>query len=180
MLPANFVWGSNSVAANYAMQLLIADRMHPDPQYAVAALDILHYLLGRNTFGISWITGVGANSTLHPHHRPSAADGIAAPWPGLLAGGPNRHRQDPVLRQLPADVPPARAWVDETGSFAGNEVAINWNAPLVFVLAGVSQKLQGELRPVAGTLSLNATERRRKSAIAASTDCGDCTLPPRK
>jgi endoglucanase len=180
MLPANFKWGSNGIAANYAMQLLIADRMQHDPKYAAAALDILHYLFGRNTLAISWMTGVGANSTLHPHHRPSAADGIGAPWPGLLAGGPNRGREDPVLRQLPAQVPPARAYVDNTASYASNEVAINWNAPLVFVLAGVTQKLQGEVRPVAGTVSLNAIERRRKSAIAASTDCGDCTLPPRK
>ena len=36
-----------------------------------------------------------------------------------------------------ADVPPARAYVDETGAYACNEVAINWNAPLVFDLAAV-------------------------------------------
>src|SRR5205823_559060 len=41
MLPANFEWGSNGVAASYAMQLLIADRIHSDPQYVAAALDIL-------------------------------------------------------------------------------------------------------------------------------------------
>jgi endoglucanase len=69
----------------------------------------------------------------HPHHRPSGSDSIDAPWPGLLAGGPNRNHQDPVLRALRVD------YVDDQGSYSGNEVAINWNAPLVFILAGVSQ-----------------------------------------
>jgi endoglucanase len=27
-------------------------------------------------------------------------------------------------------------WVDDQNSYAGNEIAINWNAPLVFLLAG--------------------------------------------
>jgi endoglucanase len=27
-------------------------------------------------------------------------------------------------------------YLDEEGSYASNEVAINWNAPLVFLLAG--------------------------------------------
>jgi hypothetical protein len=27
--------------------------------------------------------------------------------------------------------------VDDQDSYAGNEIAINWNAPLVFVMAGV-------------------------------------------
>jgi endoglucanase len=30
-------------------------------------------------------------------------------------------------------------YLDEQASYAGNEVAINWNAPLVFVLAAALQ-----------------------------------------
>ncbi|HJT18626.1 MAG TPA: glycoside hydrolase family 9 protein [Thermoanaerobaculia bacterium] len=139
MLPANFEWGSNAVAANYAMQLLVADKIHHHNVYRFAALDILHYLLGRNAFATSWVTGVGTKSVMHPHHRPSIADGIVARWPGLLAGGPNRNRQDPVLRKLPPNVAPAKAWIDDQRSFSGNEVAINWNAPLVYLLAAIAK-----------------------------------------
>ncbi len=89
-----------------------------------------------NTFSVSWLTWVGTNWFKNPHHRPSGADGVAEPWPGLLSGGPNRGRNDPVMQKLPANLPPMKAWVDEQGSYAGNEIAINWNAPLVFVLAG--------------------------------------------
>lgn len=140
MVEENYVWGSNGVAANYAMQLLVANRLRPKEAYEDAALDIVHYLLGRNPLSISWVTGAGAHSVRHPHHRPSGSDAIDEPWPGLLAGGPDRERRDPLLRRLPRDTPPAKLYLDEEGSFASNEIAINWNAPLVFVLAG----LQGE------------------------------------
>ena len=136
LLPKNFVWGSNAVAANYSMQLLIANQFQAKPQYVEAASANLHYILGRNAFSLSWVTQVGEHALQHPHHRPSAADGIDKPWPGMMAGGPNPGRQDPVMKKMLApDVPRGRMYVDETGAYACNEVAINWNAPLVFVLA---------------------------------------------
>jgi endoglucanase len=136
LLTRDYVWGSNGVAANYGVQLLVANSMRRDPRYVEAALDDLHYLLGRNTFSLSWVTRVGENPFRHPHHRPSAADDNAEPWPGLLSGGPNPGRQDPdAARKLP-HLPPARMYLDEEESYSTNEVAINWNAPLVFLLAG--------------------------------------------
>lgn len=134
----DFIWGSNAVAMNYSMQLLVANQMQPDPAFVAAAMDNLHYILGRNTFSLSWITHVGEHPFQHPHHRPSGADG--SPWPGLMSGGPNAGRQDAVMKKMVSvDTPPARSYVDETGAYACNEIAINWNAPLVFVLAAVAQ-----------------------------------------
>ena len=135
----DYVWGSNGVAANYAMQLLVANRVHADPRYVEAALDNVHYLLGRNTFSLSWVTQLGANPFRHPHHRPSGSDGNAEPWPGLLSGGPNRNRQDAAMQKLQQGLPPAKMYLDEQASYATNEVAINWNAPLVFVLAALQR-----------------------------------------
>jgi endoglucanase len=134
---ADYVWGSNGVAANYGMQLLAANAMQPNRRYVDAALDDLHYLLGSNTLSLSWVTQLGANPCRHPHHRPSGADDNPEPWPGLLSAGPNQRRQDPAMRKLP-DLPPAKMYLDEQASYATNEIAINWNAPLVFLLAGVS------------------------------------------
>lgn len=136
LLPTDYVWGSNGVVANYGMELLVANLLAPDPSFAETAQDNLHYLLGRNTFSISWVTQVGANPYHHPHHRPSGAGKNAEPWPGLLSGGPNAARQDAALRKLPLDLPPAKVYVDDQASYASNEVAINWQAPLVFLLAG--------------------------------------------
>jgi endoglucanase len=136
LLTRDYVWGSNGVAVNYGVQLLVANAMRPRPRYVAAALEDLHYILGRNTFSLSFVTRLGENPFRHPHHRPSAADANAEPWPGLMSGGPNRSRQDPAMRRLP-NLPPARMYLDEQESYATNEVAINWNAPLVFLLAGV-------------------------------------------
>jgi endoglucanase len=136
LTPRDYIWGSNGVGANYSLQLLIANQFKRKRQYSEAAVDNLHYILGRNTFSLSWVTQVGENAFQHPHHRPSAADGIARPWPGLMAGGPNPRRQDAVMRKLlSSDTPRARMYVDETGAYACNAIAINWNAPLVFSLA---------------------------------------------
>jgi endoglucanase len=34
---------------------------------------------------------------------------------------------------------PAKAWLDNVCSYASNEIAINWNAPLVYVSAAIQQ-----------------------------------------
>ena len=137
LVAKDYVWGSNGLVANYGMELLIANALSPDRVFLETALDNLHYLLGRNTFSISWVTQVGANPFRHPHHRPSGADKNPGAWPGLLSGGPNAARQDSVLKALPADLPPAKVYADDQSSYASNEVCINWQAMLVFLLAGV-------------------------------------------
>jgi endoglucanase len=71
---------------------------------------------------------------MHPHHRPSVADGIADPVPGLLCGGPNPGRQDGCTY---AFTEPETSYVDDDCSYASNEIAINWNAPLVYLLQGI-------------------------------------------
>ena len=135
LVTKDYGWGSNGIAANYGLQLLVANALRKDARYVEAARDNLYYLLGRNAFSLSWLTRVGANPVRHPHHRPSAADANAEPWPGLLAGGPNMKRQDAVMAKLP-ELPPAKMYVDDEASYATNENAINWNAALVFALAG--------------------------------------------
>ena len=133
----DYVWGSNGQVGNYGVQLLVTNALTSDPAFVETALDNLHYLLGRNTFSLSWVTQVGANPYRHPHHRPSGADNNPEPWPGLLSGGPNAGRQDPVLQALPANLPPAKVYSDDQASYASNEICINWQAMLVFLLAGV-------------------------------------------
>ena len=134
----NFGWGSNSSAANQGIQLLQAYRLTQDPAYLDAALANLDYLLGRNATGYSFLTGYGSRTPLNPHHRPSASDGIAAPVPGLLAGGPNPGQED-GCSGYPSALP-ARSYVDLVCSYASNEIAINWNAPMAY-LAGALEAI---------------------------------------
>jgi len=136
MKSTDFVWGSNGVAADYGVFLLMANVFQPDAAFVSAAQDNLHYLLGRNTFSLSWVTQLGQHAFQHPHHRPSGSGKQTGPWPGLLSGGPNAGRQDAVLAALPKDLPPAKVYADELASYASNEICLNWQASLVFLLAG--------------------------------------------
>jgi len=133
----DFTWGSNGVAANQGMELLTAFRLTHDSSYLSAALSNLDYLLGRNGTTYSFVTGFGAKPPMNIHHRPSAADGIAAPVPGLLAGGPNPGMQDAGSNVTYPSTLPALAYVDDVDSYASNEIAINWNAPLVYLTVGL-------------------------------------------
>ncbi len=134
---ADYHWGSNSNAGNQSLLLLVANYFQPNKATVDAALSNLHYLLGRNCFGVSWVTQLGQRPFQHPHHRPSAADGIVAPWPGLLSGGPNAYGGDAIADALPK-APPMRMWLDDQRAYSVNEIAINWNAPLVFLLAAAN------------------------------------------
>ena len=132
--PRDFVWGSNAVAANQGILLINAWRLTKDKKYLDQALGNLDYLLGRNATGYCFVTGMGTRSPMHPHHRPSIADGIVPPVPGLLVGGPNPGRQDHVHYEL---TEPETSYTDQDAAYAANEIAINWNAPLVYLSAAL-------------------------------------------
>ncbi|HEX6706191.1 MAG TPA: glycoside hydrolase family 9 protein [Albitalea sp.] len=134
----DFVWGSNATALNQALVLIQGYRMTGERRLLDAAQSALDYVLGRNPLGMSMVTGVGAASPMHPHHRPSQADGVAAPVPGFIVGGPNPGQQDAKDCPVPyASKQPALSYLDHDCSYASNEVAINWNAPLVYVSAAL-------------------------------------------
>ncbi|MBU2883213.1 glycoside hydrolase family 9 protein [Psychrosphaera sp. B3R10] len=134
MIASDFVWGSNSVALNKALILMQAHKLTDDQTYREVAINILDYVLGRNPTDYSFVTGFGSKSPMFPHHRISDSDGIAEPIPGMVAGGPHSGRQD-GCNYLYTE--PARTYIDDWCSFATNEIAINWNAPLVYVLAAL-------------------------------------------
>ena len=132
--PGEYYWGCNSDVLNKALLLIYSYEETNNVGYFQTALMQLNYILGTNAHSISFITGIGINSVMHPHHRPSSADGVVNPVPGLLAGGPDQYLDDPVLQShFNSSTPPALCYIDDVGSYASNEIAINWNAPLVFV-----------------------------------------------
>ena len=131
---ADYGWGSNSEAANQGIALIQAYQLSGERRYLTAALTNLDYLLGRNATDFCFVTGSGTHAPQHPHHRPSEADGVTAPVPGLLVGGPNPGRQDGCA--YPSALPPL-AYSDTVCSYASNEIAINWQAPLVYLAAAL-------------------------------------------
>ncbi|WP_341210039.1 glycoside hydrolase family 9 protein [Alteromonas stellipolaris] len=131
----DFVWGSNSVLLNKALILLTAYELNGNAKYKDAVYDSISYIFGMNPTGYSFVTGYGSLTPMSPHHRISASDGVIAPIPGMLVGGPHAGRQDecdyPYLK-------PADSYIDDWCSFSTNEIAINWNAPLVYVLGAIN------------------------------------------
>jgi len=134
----DFVWGSNSVAANQGILLIQVYKLTSDRKYLDYALSNLDYIMGRNATGYSFVTGVGHKTPMHIHHRQSEADFIDDPVPGLLAGGPNPGQQDKCTTYTSkiAD----ESYTDVSCSYASNEIAINWNAPAAY-LAGAIEAL---------------------------------------
>jgi endoglucanase len=131
--PGEYNWGCNSDILNKAILLILGYEQTKNTAYYHAALKQLDYILGTNAHNLSFVTGIGTKKVMKPHHRPSGADQIVEPIPGLLAGGPNQFLSDPILQSnFNSSTPPALCYIDHEGSYASNEIAINWNAPLVF------------------------------------------------
>jgi len=146
--PSSWNWGSNSAMANNGIVLLHAYYLTGDKSFLDGAQQCLDYLLGKNPMEISYVTGFGFRSPRFPHHRVSESDFVDDPVPGMLVGGPHLGKQDINLdgtelwkcpNYATADKP-ALAYIDNRCSYATNEVAINWNAPLAY-LAGALQAI---------------------------------------
>ena len=104
----------------------------------------MDYILGKNPTGYSYVTGYGHKPPMRIHHRPSVDDGIEQPVPGFMAGGPHNGKQDGCTG-YPSNYN-AKCYFDDVCSYSTNEIAINWNAPLVYLLAAMEYySLKGEL-----------------------------------
>jgi len=134
-----FAWGSNSDVLNIAVIFAYAHNLTKETKYLNAAIETTDYIFGKNATGYSFVTGYGSKPSMFPHQRLSEADGIPEPVPGWVVGGPNKNLNDEYNEQRTYGVKypskePAKCYVDVVGSYASNEICINWNAPLIFIL----------------------------------------------
>lgn len=136
-LATGYPWGSNGALLNRAMVLGIAGDLTGNPKYRAGVIDAIDYILGRNPNFTSYVSGHGLFSMRNPHHRfwaPALDPALPGPPPGTLSGGPNSTAMvDPVAAKLKGHCAPQRCWADDVHAYALNEVAINWNAPLLWV-----------------------------------------------
>jgi endoglucanase len=136
LAPDAYVWGSVLPIMNNGIALILAKLLTGKVEYQDAAQTQLDYLLGLNATGYSFVTGFGERAFRFPHHRPSYADGVDDPVPGLVSGGPNNLNPDGVAKMtIPPDTAPAKFWLDHTPTASSNEIAIYWNSPAAFVAA---------------------------------------------
>ena len=134
LAPDRYVWGSILPIMGNAMAMIMASLLTGRQDMRDAALLQWCYALGMNALDLCFVTGFGERSVMHPHHRPSGADGIEAPVPGLISGGPNKNFCMPQTKErFSPDTPPAKHCLDETPAADPNESAIYWHSPAVFV-----------------------------------------------
>ena len=146
----DFVWGSNSSALNESMICMASYLATNDITYINTAISGLDYVLGRNATTYCFVSGLGSKPVMNPHDRISSSDGIVAPVPGWIAGGPNKAALGDCGSSAYPSTYIAASFVDSECSYSTNEIAINWNAPLVFVGIG----LQKIVAPIIGPAML--------------------------
>jgi endoglucanase len=127
-LGTQYWWGANGTVARTAMNVAVYDQLVPEAAHFDTIAFSLDNLLGRNFYGRSFVTRLGQHPPQHPHHRPSQADGNPEPWPGLLVGGPWSNSGGDL---------PATAWRDDGKDYQTNEIAINWNAAMIYAAASL-------------------------------------------
>ncbi|MBM6575985.1 glycoside hydrolase family 9 protein [Microvirga sp. SRT01] len=139
-----YPWGSNSSILNRAMILGLAHGFTGEARYRDGAVDVMDYVLGRNPLDQSYVSGFGARPLMNPHHRFWAHQldaTLPGPPPGVVSGGPNSTAMsDPIAAAMKGGCAPQRCWKDEITAYALNEVAINWNAPLLWVAAYLDER----------------------------------------
>ena len=144
---ANWTWGSTSNLLNRAMLLALAHDFTGEAKYRGGVIDLMDFILGRNPLDRSFVTGYGARPMRNPHHRfwaYSLDQDFPPPPPGALSGGPNdQNMSDDVAKALKGKCAPQTCWTDNIHAFSLNEVAVNWNAPLVWVSSWLSQSSAG-------------------------------------
>lgn len=126
-------WGSNGAVCDDAHMLLLAYDLTGNKKYYDAARKNFDYVLGCNPLNYCYVTGNGSKSPVKPHHRQSGF--LNNVMPGMLAGGPSAGLQDDVARKNLQGKAPLQCYIDDTGSYSTNEIAIYWNSPFVYTLA---------------------------------------------
>lgn len=135
----DFHWGSNAESClGRGIAQMYEYALTKDSKYRQAALSTLDYFFGRNATGYCYLTGFGTQRVMNIHHRISAADNIKEPVPGLVAGGANKGQEDAEFVPAYTSKIPDESYQDHVGSYASNEIAINWNAYLVSLLGWIN------------------------------------------
>ncbi len=132
----DYIRGSNMYSMTDSMLLIASYKIFGYETYLNTAYEQLGYVLGKNAMGMCFVTGFGTESVKRPHHRPSEADDVEEPVPGLLVCGPNKRSQDKFTKwNIPSEASPAKCYYDIVYSFSTNEATIYCNSAAVFTAA---------------------------------------------
>jgi endoglucanase len=136
----DFIWGSNTYAANEVMLLTEAYRQSGQKKYLDAAIGSIDYILGKNPAGYSYISGAGSHSPVNLYMAVGLSHDNKAQIPGFMAGGPNLQTTDTCKYAYNTL---ALNYKDAECSYSTNEVCINWNASVSFAANALNAMMTG-------------------------------------
>lgn len=131
----HFEWGSNGDIAINGNIMGIAYKLYNDKKYLDAMIGNFDYLLGSNPTDYCFITCFGSKYPKHIHDRRCSSDKLVEPIPGYVCGGSNPNQVSDCGQLNYPSLSPARCYLDQECSYSTNEIAINWNAPLVLLVS---------------------------------------------
>jgi endoglucanase len=137
-LVEHYSWGSTSNHLNNIQIVATAYDLTGNKTYLSTAFEALDYILGRNALAQSYVVGYGPKSTKNVHSRLYAHEldpSVPRAPPGSLSGGANEDASDPPADDVLQGCAPQKCYVEDVNSYSTNEVAINWNSALVWVVA---------------------------------------------
>jgi endoglucanase len=180
---SDYYWGTNGIVARNVLLLHTAYKLTGDPKYAYAAQDAVSYLLGRNYYGRSYVTGIGNLPPLSPHDRTSVAQN--KPWPGRLIGGPHsKSNANDAPERLKCAIDEVCRF-DDPDDYWTNEVAINWNSAMIYALASLLPGSDFQNAPAASPIAVRHAAQPRRAAHAKTkitravkTRGGKLDIPP--
>jgi endoglucanase len=126
--PDHYCWGSSANAARLGSFAVLVNTFAPKESYVRLGEDCLHYLLGRNAVGMSFVSGYGTRAS---DIYSSVFGGSAVAWqpppPGIIGGGVNQQQGRGISAW------PAKCYRPDGNNWTLTEVAIYYNAPLMFL-----------------------------------------------
>ena len=123
-----FIWGSNKMTAEEGITLIQAYKQTKNIDYLNAAIDQLDYLLGRNHFNQTFLTGIGANPVQNLSNLYARAKKIA--FPGLMVGGANASSHDGMVLRNRGQL----SYIDDEKSYVTNANMIDYNASIISLI----------------------------------------------
>lgn len=137
-------WGTNVTLLGVALQNILYQKLTNDYKYDSVAVFQRDYILGRNSWGVSFIKGVGKNSVKNLHHQVGYLTGKL---PGGFAAGPvtkefaekSKISYDKFDKYEKFQTKEAY-YRDDRNDYISNEPTITGNATAIFVLGNFSSK----------------------------------------
>ncbi|GBD87466.1 endoglucanase D precursor [bacterium BMS3Abin03] len=140
----DFKWGTTTSLMGIVLQAILYKNLAGSSNYDSLMIFERDYLLGRNPWGISFITGIGTAYPLHPHHQIAYFNNGRIP--GAVVGGPANRS---IFKDYDFEIADDRyalfnndmvEYNDDRNDFISNEPTIFGNSTAIFVFGYFSER----------------------------------------